>query len=308
MKNNKGFIGIGLLIAIIVALFVGGGAVYFITKPATPYLKNLGDNILPPVNQNTVVNSNTDTNKPKTDCLPTTTPSITVLYPNGGETFTMGQKITIKWLSCNVNNVQIGLLSGGKDFGELTMTPISASLGLFQVMISNPAQAFTQSSINTYQIGIFSQSPNVLVKSNSFTVQSPIQPQTQNQNALNKTVAIKGVNMDIPSNWQLQAPDPNAGSECHSINCDSSISASGAKSYKIYNPSVTTGVKMNDEDAIYVTVGDCASSAEPCPVYTEGSSVQYPNLKSIYTHGLTIQTFGKNSGAVTVFNSIISQL
>lgn len=178
MKNNKGFIGIGILIAIIAALFVGGGAIYIATKNSTPTLQKIGNNVLSPINQNTVVNSNLDVNKPKTDCLPTTTPSITVLYPNGGETFTMGQKIIIKWLSCNVNNVQIGLLSGGKDFGNLTMTPISASLGLFQWMASNPAQAFTQSNTNNYQIGIFSQSPNVLVKSNSFTVQSPVQNQT----------------------------------------------------------------------------------------------------------------------------------
>lgn len=58
MKNNKGFIGIGILIAIIAALVVGGGAVYFMTKPSTPYLKNTGDNIIPPVNQNSVSNTN----------------------------------------------------------------------------------------------------------------------------------------------------------------------------------------------------------------------------------------------------------
>ncbi len=54
MKNNKGFVGIGLILAIITALVVGGGAVYFITKPSAPYLKNVGDNIIPQVNQENV--------------------------------------------------------------------------------------------------------------------------------------------------------------------------------------------------------------------------------------------------------------
>lgn len=38
-------------------------------------------------------------------CLPTSAPSITVLSPNGGETYTAGQQITVKWKSCNIGNV-----------------------------------------------------------------------------------------------------------------------------------------------------------------------------------------------------------
>ena len=41
MKNNKGFIGIGMIIAIIAALIVGGGAVYYATKTSTPVLQNV---------------------------------------------------------------------------------------------------------------------------------------------------------------------------------------------------------------------------------------------------------------------------
>lgn len=42
-------------------------------------------------------------NGPSTDvaCTPTTAPYIKVISPNGGETFTAGQQITVKWTSCN---------------------------------------------------------------------------------------------------------------------------------------------------------------------------------------------------------------
>lgn len=36
-----------------------------------------------------------------TDCTSSSTPSVKVLSPNGGETYTAGQKVDIKWSSCN---------------------------------------------------------------------------------------------------------------------------------------------------------------------------------------------------------------
>ncbi len=38
-----------------------------------------------------------------TGCTATSTPSITVLSPNGGETYIAGQQVTVKWTSCNVS-------------------------------------------------------------------------------------------------------------------------------------------------------------------------------------------------------------
>ena len=49
-------------------------------------------------------NNQTDsatTNNAQADCLPTTTPWIKVVSPNGGEIFTAGQQITITWETCN---------------------------------------------------------------------------------------------------------------------------------------------------------------------------------------------------------------
>ncbi len=39
---------------------------------------------------------------PLSKCLPTSAPSITVLSPNGGETYTAGQQITVKWRGCRL--------------------------------------------------------------------------------------------------------------------------------------------------------------------------------------------------------------
>lgn len=105
------------------------------------------------------------------NCLPTTAPWIKVLSPAGGEIYTVGQQVAVKWTSCNVQNVWLGLMSGGKDFGEITYpNPVPASQGSYQWTVSNPGRAFTQSDINSYQIGVESQSPNVLVKSEIFSV------------------------------------------------------------------------------------------------------------------------------------------
>lgn len=52
MKYNKGFVGIGVIIAVIAALVVGGGAVYYATKTKAPSTENVGVNNYQPVEQN----------------------------------------------------------------------------------------------------------------------------------------------------------------------------------------------------------------------------------------------------------------
>ncbi len=72
-------------------------------------------------NVNSVPSSPSVTAKPATGapiakCLPTSTPSVTILSPNGGETYTAGQQITVKWKTCNLlstDQVAIGLLRQG---------------------------------------------------------------------------------------------------------------------------------------------------------------------------------------------------
>jgi len=52
MKYNKGFVGIGVIIAIVVALAVGGGVVYYATKTPAPSLNTEENNYQSQANQN----------------------------------------------------------------------------------------------------------------------------------------------------------------------------------------------------------------------------------------------------------------
>ncbi len=101
MKTNKGFIGIGMLIAIIVAaLAVGGGVTYYVTRNSNNVVVDNSQQIP----QNNISNTQTPTNtnhSPAVACAPTDRPWVKVASPNGGEVFNAGQQITVTWTSCN---------------------------------------------------------------------------------------------------------------------------------------------------------------------------------------------------------------
>lgn len=114
--------------------------------------------------------ANSTTPKPQTDPI-ACTPSITVSSPVQGAAYTTGKQVTIKWTSCGVQNVTIGLMSGGKDHGQITQAPIPASQGSYQWTAINPGKSFTGLNTNSYQIGI--ESGSLVVKSGTFTVTTP---------------------------------------------------------------------------------------------------------------------------------------
>jgi hypothetical protein len=145
MNKNKGIIGIGLIIAIVFGIVVVSGGTYYFSKgfnntnnentgicgingefcPGTPgYEARIKRE---KQNQEIVENKqiNCDSNSPST---------IKVLSPNGGEAYNPGQKITIKWESCNVDKNSIGIIlirhdpssshseeQGGKDYAGFTL-------------------------------------------------------------------------------------------------------------------------------------------------------------------------------------------
>jgi hypothetical protein len=92
MKNNKKFLVI-VIVLIVVILFVG--VYYFMGKSSNSSVVNL-----PKVEEN-LSQENQVVSDNFSECLPTTAPWIKVLSPNGGETYTAGQQITVKWKSCN---------------------------------------------------------------------------------------------------------------------------------------------------------------------------------------------------------------
>ena len=98
----------------------------------------------------------------------TDTPTITITFPHGGETFAVGQTITITWTSCNVKDVFINLGVGGHDRGMLTQHAIPGASDSFHYTIP-PAW---ESMHTGYWIGISQkEAPYLLVKSGEFGIQ-----------------------------------------------------------------------------------------------------------------------------------------
>lgn len=141
------------------------------------------------------------------DCISTTKPWIKVTSPTAGQTYTIGQKIPITWTSCNVENLNIDLLSGGKEFGGAEgQDKILASLGSYEIIASNPAKGFTERDTNSYEIGIYSSSPEVTARSDTFYItsltsnsaQSVTAPTITNTgNCMNLTYSLKFKDKDI---------------------------------------------------------------------------------------------------------------
>jgi len=102
MKNNQGFIGIGLILAIIAVLVVVGGAYYLETK---------NDSV----------------------------PSITVLSPNGGETYSAsaGQPITVKWKSNNIGNNKVSIGLKNIDTGKEKFWEVVPNNGMTDIFPMN---------------------------------------------------------------------------------------------------------------------------------------------------------------------------
>jgi hypothetical protein len=80
--SSKGFIGIGAIIAIVAALLVGGGAVYFATKISAPASQNAPENNF----QSSKDQSSNDSN---------TTTGFSIISPREGDQWTIGKTYPI---------------------------------------------------------------------------------------------------------------------------------------------------------------------------------------------------------------------
>lgn len=152
------------IIAILVVLVLALGLFIFNQKKSTPLSEPWPETV--PANPSpTSGNPTTGTNP----CVP----SIVVSAPATGAAYTVGQQVTVKWTTCGVSKVSLGLGSGGKDFGMITQTPISASTGSYQWTATNPAKSLTSQNTNSYQIAVESEVGGVMAKSGVFTVTTP---------------------------------------------------------------------------------------------------------------------------------------
>lgn len=171
MNKNKGIIGVGLIIAIVLGIVVvGGGAYYFGVKKNIKIVENNSHEV--PAGPYGTEADYVAPTPITTACTSTSVPSIKVLSPNGGETYTAGQKITVKWSSCNIEanqNVSIDIerMMNANDVGdpvvdflgktlndqiETFIVPDDVGVGKFSLTITTDNLAQTDSSNNSFTI------------------------------------------------------------------------------------------------------------------------------------------------------------
>lgn len=99
MNKNKGIIGLGLIVAIVLGIVVIGGGAYYLGKSGTKPVVINPENILPNVENQNSTNVSVNLNNKV----------ITVLSPNGGEVYKDTDKIAIKWKGTGKERIAISL-------------------------------------------------------------------------------------------------------------------------------------------------------------------------------------------------------
>jgi len=122
MNKDKGVIGLGLILAIVLGIAVVGGGAYYLGQNKNNYKQEEVNNLLnvPEIDQQV----NQIQNIPVVNNY---LPVITVLSPNGGEVYGSGQKMTIKWSSVGKDMVSIFLRPSNGDWCYITEVPSSTS-------------------------------------------------------------------------------------------------------------------------------------------------------------------------------------
>lgn len=197
---NKGFAPIAVILIIVAVLVVGGG-MYFVGKSnsTTPSVQSETSDYNFPVTQN----QNTQTTHTTTTQTPTnTTPSqnaptqtqaacnsgtpmwIKVLSPNGGQTFTAGQQVTVTWSKCNTpaNSSMLLLLKSnqgasiGAGMGSYPNTG-SATVTIPSVNSSSaPLSSGNYYKIRAMLSGVGVVNDPIDESDNTFTINNPIPP------------------------------------------------------------------------------------------------------------------------------------
>jgi len=170
MKYNKGFALIALIAIIAGVLVIGSGAYYLGKKSNT---KNFPEGC--GFNGELCIKDKNVMNNMQQDCLSTTTPWLKVISPNGGETYTAGQQITVKWESCNIGGHPIGVVLNKANMNWDDGNPIVFATGAPEDSTPNDGiETFTiPASVNPeqYKIGIQRDNSNYEDSSdNSFTI------------------------------------------------------------------------------------------------------------------------------------------
>ena len=175
MNKNKGFIGIGLIIAIVLGVAVVGGGAYYLGKSSKVENKEVVENNSHEVPAGPYGDeTNYVAPKPLNNNQTNSTSSITVLSPNGGENLVSGKTYDITWKSASSSDVSIWLSKkGASDVADLITggSLVSASTGKYSWTI--PTSNNDINSGGQFKIVISNKDGNIRDESdNYFTINS----------------------------------------------------------------------------------------------------------------------------------------
>lgn len=209
MNKNKGIIGIGFILAIVLGIIVvGGGAYYLGTKKSIKLVENNSHEV-----SAGPYGTEADYVAPApitTTCTSTSVPSLKVVSPNGGEAYTAGQKITVKWDSCNFpsNAKGVNITVAWKGNLEALSFPIAnGTPNDGQELITLPSQEKIKDFYNNkfvvhVQMNIVGQDLTVNGddSDNSFTINASTKT-ISTTNWKTYTNTEYGFSFKYPSNW-----------------------------------------------------------------------------------------------------------
>ena len=200
-NKTKGFTTLGILL-VIVAIVGIGGVSYYLSINNSSVIKNTeeNNNIVPVLNDitNTSTQNNQDNNSVDNTTTVTKTtvtnnnlcdansrPSITLLSPNGGETYTAGQKIDVKWRSCNLSEDQsliVSLIYKKDNIEEKSITFKGSLNDGIEILTTNLDSSFAALK-DQKNYSIFIETPGIDAQKqlylndysdNSFTIKSAV--------------------------------------------------------------------------------------------------------------------------------------
>lgn len=144
-------------------------------------------------------------------CDSTTPPSITVLSPNGGETYTAGQKITLKWKTCNIS--ANALLTVYLDYNGYSLN--IGNSGQFMTL-NDGSEIITLPNVSAYgnlfKMHIvqddFTLNPPVDTSDNTFTINNTSTPVVNNNCNSSTTPWIKVTSPNGGEVYNISNPTP----------------------------------------------------------------------------------------------------
>ncbi len=161
----------------------------------------------------------------KSTVTPPTTPSITVLSPNGGETYTAGQQIMVKWNSSNItypvsiylDKVPVGYIpSFSNVISRVTLVSSTPNDGQEQITLPNSSDWF--SGQKQYAVTVSPVESSGLdvadISNNSFTINAP---SSTNPPVIDGVSGPSTLNTGATGTWTVTAHDSNAGNLSYSV-------------------------------------------------------------------------------------------